>query len=218
MSIDKAIEAIKNFQGESLTKNISEIEKDVVGFSRMESKDFCVSKKIDNYFLESALSIKKLSGQINLIIHAAGMLKSLPEILESGEVIQSISLGAGNSGRKFDLETNYRIAEYKFIDWRGGPESIRQNGIFKDFFELSETDTCKRKYLYLIGDAFPLKFFQSGRALTSVLNRHPNILQKINNKYGKSILKVRDYYAIKCEEVKIVDISPIIGRLSPLIS
>jgi len=212
MSIDRAIQAIQQFQGGSLTKGISEIEKLIVGFSEKESKKLCIDREINDSFLASALSIKKLAGQINVIIHAASILRSLPEILEPGEVIESVSLGAGNTGRKFDLETNYRIAEYKFIDWNGGAESIRQNGIFKDFFELAETDTNKKKYLYVIGDTFPLKFFLGGRSLTSVLSRNSKLLQKIHEKYGDEVLKVRDYYTLKAGEVNIVDISPHIGR------
>lgn len=46
---------------------------------------------------------------------------------------------------------------------------MRQNKIFKDFFELAESDINKRKYLYVIGDTAPLKFFRGGRALTNVL-------------------------------------------------
>jgi hypothetical protein len=37
------------------------------------------------------------------------------------------------TGRSFDLETSDRVAvaEFKFIRWQGGPESIRQNQLFK---------------------------------------------------------------------------------------
>ncbi|WP_283814259.1 hypothetical protein [Bradyrhizobium aeschynomenes] len=41
----------------------------------------------------------------------------LPHILEEGEIVDYVSLGAGNTGRPFDLETNRRIAEFKFIHW-----------------------------------------------------------------------------------------------------
>ena len=43
------------------------------------------------------------------------------------------------TGRSFDLETSYRVAvaELKFIRWQGGPESIRQNQLFKDFYLLA---------------------------------------------------------------------------------
>ena len=212
MSIDKAIEAIEIFQGTSLTENLSSIESNIVGLGINEVLDFCGSRKIDHTFLASALSIKKVAGQINVIIHAAGILHSLRSILEQGELVESVSLGAGNTGRKFDLETNFRVAEYKFIDWQGGPESIRQNGIFKDFFELAEHETTKRKFLYVVGTEFPLRFFRGGRALTSILSRQPLLLERIYTKYGKGITKVCEYYEIKKQDVNICDVSPYIGR------
>lgn len=212
MSIDQAIQAIANFQGDSLTKSLSGIERDIVGLCLDDVPNFCGAKKIDDAFLVSALSIKKIAGQINVIIHAAGILRSLQGILEPGERIKSVSLGAGNTGRKFDLETNFRVAEYKFIDWQGGPETIRQNGIFKDVFELAEHETAKKKFLYVVGTEFPLKFFRSGRALASVMSRQPSILTRITEKYGTSVKRVCDYYDLKKHEVSICDVSLHIGR------
>lgn len=212
MSINQAIEAIESFQGASLTESLSGIESEIVGLGFNEVLGFCSSRNIDHAFLASALSIKKVAGQINVIIHAAGILHSLQSILEPGELIESVSLGAGNTGRKFDLETNFRVAEYKFIDWQGGPESIRQNGIFKDFFELAEFETAKKKFLYVVGTEFPLRFFRGGRALTSVLSRQPLLLERVAAKYGTDVTKVCDYYELKRQEVSICDVSPYIGR------
>lgn len=215
MSIDQAIEAIERFQGTSLTKSISGIEEKIEGWGLNEAKSFCRGRGIDDEFLASALSIKKVAGQINVIIHAAGILRSLQDILEPGEKVDYVSLGAGNTGRTFDLETNYRVAEYKFIDWQGGAESIRQNGIFKDFFELAEYETDKKKFLYVVGDEYPLKFFNGGRKLSSVLSRQPKILTKITEKYGAGIERVCHYYDLKKHEVKICDVASHIGRASP---
>jgi hypothetical protein len=212
MNIDTAIENIDNFQGTSLTESLAIIEAAIVGLDINGLQELCHGYRINNSFMASALTIKKLAGQINVIIHAAGILCSLPAILRPDEVVQSVSLGAGNTGRQFDLETNLRIAEYKFIDWQGGAESIRQNGIFKDFFSLAEYDTKKSKHLYVVGTNHPLKFFSGGRSLTSVLSRHPKILSYISGKYGKNINKVRDYYELKKSEVEIQDISAYIGR------
>lgn len=162
--------------------------------------------------MSSAASVKKVAGQINVIIHAAGILCSLPHILKPGELVESVSLGAGNTGRPFDLETNLRIAEYKFIDWQGGPETIRQNSLFKDFFELAEYKTDKSKYVYVVGTSHPLRFLNGGRALTSVLSRFPSILERLQEKHGSTVAVVRDYYQLKKDEVEIVDVSPFIGR------
>jgi hypothetical protein len=212
MSIDQTIEAIEKFQGADLTESISAIETRIKDWGLDEVKVFCASRAIDDAFLASALSVKKIAGQINVIIHAAGILRSLQDILEPGEKVEYVSLGAGNTGRKFDLETNRRVAEYKFIDWQGGPESIRQNGIFKDFFELAEYETNKKKFLYVLGTEFPLRFFNGGRALTSVLSSQPKMLERITKEYGYDIKRVCDYYDLKKHEVDIYDVSPHIGR------
>lgn len=54
--------------------------------------------------LDAALLIKRVSGQINVLVHAIGILNALPRILEPGEIVESLSLGAGNTGRPYDLE------------------------------------------------------------------------------------------------------------------
>lgn len=212
MTIDKALRALEAFQGNSLTESLSDIENRITGFNFEDVKGLCAAQGIDETFMDSAAAVKRVAGQINVIIHAAGILRSLPSILEHGEKVESVSLGAGNTGRQFDLETNIRVAEYKFIDWHGGPETIRQNSIFKDFFELAEHDTHKKKYLYVVGTKHPLKFFSGGRALTSVLSRHPKILARVQEEYGDSIVKVRDYYEMKKREVTISDVTPYLGR------
>lgn len=212
MTIDKALSTLERFQGASLTTSLSDIERCIIGSGLEDVDRFCATKGIDVGFMDSAIAIKRVAGQINVIIHAAGILSSLSGILEPGERIESVSLGAGNTGRQFDLETNMRVAEYKFIDWRGGAESIRQNGIFKDFYTLAEHETCKKKYLYVVGTNYPLKFLNGGRALTSVLSRHSKILNRIREKYGANIATVRDYFEMKKNDVFICDVTPYIGR------
>ena len=43
----------------------------------------------------AALLVKRSAGQINVIVHAVGILVALPKILEPGELVQSLSLAAG---------------------------------------------------------------------------------------------------------------------------
>ncbi len=212
MSIEQSIKAITNFQGESLTESLADIEYSIIGSDASRSRAFCDDRELNQEFMASALAIKNVAGQINVIIHAAGILQSLPTILDDGEVVESVSLGAGNTGKHFDLETNQRIAEFKFIDWKGGAESIRQNGIFKDFYELAEYETKKKKALYVVGTLYPLKFLRGGRALSSVLSKQPVILGFINKKYDGQIKIVRDYYELHKNNVSIVDVRPHIGR------
>ncbi|MEP1445858.1 MAG: hypothetical protein ABJK37_07085 [Paraglaciecola sp.] len=212
MSIDSAIKAISKFQGASLTESLSILEEGIVGANSDKSLNYCAENNITDSFIDSALAVKKVAGEINVIIHASGILHALKDILKPEEIVQSVSLGAGNTGRKFDLETNLQVAEFKFIDWKGGAESIRQNGIFKDFFELAEYDTDKSKNLYVVGTHYPLKFLNGGRALSSVLSKQPVIQKKILDKYGSGIKITRDYYNLYKGSVNVIDISPYIGR------
>ncbi len=70
--------------------------------------------------------------------------------------MSSTSLWArANTRRPFDLETDRRVAEFKFINWRGGPESICQNSVFEVFFMTAENSMSKRKYLYHLGAEHP---------------------------------------------------------------
>lgn len=213
MSIEKDLTAIAKFQGESLTKSLSMIESQMSGISSSDCLEFCNSFGVDDELIGSVRAVKKVAGQINVILHATGIMNSLSRLLKDGEEIQSVSLGAGNTGRRFDLETNLQVAEFKFIDWQGGAETIRQNGLFKDFHNLAEFESFKEKNLYVVGTQYPLKFFNSGRALTSVLSKQPVILESIKNKYGDSVCKTRDYYNLHKHSVQIKDITQFLSRV-----
>ena len=130
-----------SFTGADLTVTLGRIEGIVQGLTIEVCEEFLKSEGVDREALAAAAELKRLAGQINVTIHALGILLCLPHILEAGEIVEYVSLGAGNTGRQFDLETNRRVAEFKFIRWRGGSEAIRQNSIFKDFYLLAEYPT-----------------------------------------------------------------------------
>jgi hypothetical protein len=167
---------------------------------------------VNGQTLTGAGVVKRLAGQIHVVIHALGILLCLPRILEEGERLEYVSLGAGNTGRNFDLETNARIAEFKFISWQGGPESVRQNSLFKDFFFLAEYEGSKRRYLYVLGTEYPLKFFNGNRALSSVLT-HRDVQKQFHSKCGDAYWTVREYYTQRKHLVTIEDVSPWIPEL-----
>lgn len=212
MNIENIINGVKTFSSNNdLTQRIAKIESDL----KHKKPNYVASYLDKNHVcfstLQSALAVKELAGQINVIIHTLGILVSLPNILETDENIQCLSLGAGNTGKKFDLETNKRIAEFKFINWQGGPESIRQNGIFIDLFNLAEHVTNKKKYLYVVNKAIPLKFFNGGRALKSVLSKNKTTHDAFYKKYGSKYSRVFEYYNNVKGKVDIVDIGDIVS-------
>jgi hypothetical protein len=164
--------------------------------------------------LAAAGLVKSIAAQINVVIHALGILLCLPRILLPGEVVEYVSLGAGNTGKAFDLETNLRIAEFKFIQWQGGSEAIRQNALFKDFYLMAEYPSAKQKILYVVGSRHPEKFFNGRRSLSSVLSHHVKLQKQFAEKYGDQYRTVRDYYLPRRNLVTVEDISPLLPELA----
>jgi hypothetical protein len=213
IAVAEALHLLQTFRGADLTQTIYQIEKSLKGTSTDSYATVLTTSGAKAEVLGAAGLIKQLAGQINVIVHALGMLLCLPHILRPDEIIDYVSLGAGNTGRAFDLETNQRIAEFKFIHWQGGPESIRQNSLFKDFYEMAECETPKEKYLYVLGTEHGEKFFNGGRALSSVLSRNATLRKKFNDKFGNRYRTVRDYYLPRKGLVVIQDVSPFVPEL-----
>ena len=213
IAVAEAIHLLQTFRGAALTQTIHQIEKSLKGVSAQNYSAVLTTSRAKAEVLGAAGVIKQLAGQINVVIHALGILLCLPHILRPGEVIDYVSLGAGNTGRAFDLETNQRIAEFKFIHWQGGPESIRQNSLFKDFYEMAEYDTKREKYLYVLGTEHGEKFFNGGRALASVLSRNVKLRNKFNDKFGDQYRTVRDYYLPRKGLGVIQDVSSFVPEL-----
>lgn len=205
---------LARFTGHDLTQTLSRIEGAVHGITAHECASFLERAGAGREVLAAAAEMKRLAGQINVTIHALGILLCLPHILRPGERVQSVSLGAGNTGRKFDLETTQRVAEFKFIHWRGGAESIRQNSIFKDFVLMAEHPTPKKKHLYLLGTEHALRFFRGGRALSSVLSRDNKLQKMFSERFGDQFRTVGDYYAIHASAVQLEDVSPWLSELA----
>jgi hypothetical protein len=204
-----AIHLLQTFRGPDLTRTIGQIEKSLKGVSADSYAAVLTTSGAKAEILGDAGLVKQLAGQINVVIHALGIPLCLPHILRHGEVIDYVSLGAGNTNRNFDLETNQRIAEFKFIRRQGGPESIRQNSLFNDFYEMAEHETTKEKFLYVLGAEHGEQFFNGGRALSSVL-RNVTLRNKFNDKFGDRYRTVRDYYLPRKGLVVIQDVSPFV--------
>jgi hypothetical protein len=216
MKIPQAVELLQKFYGSGLTSTLAGLEAAIKGATLNTCASTVAAGKVDTSVLAAANLMKRLAGQINVVIRALGILLCLPRILEKDEVVTYVSLGAGNTGRPFDLETNERIAEFKFINWQGGPESIRQNSIFKDFYGLAEHSSTKRKYLYVLDTTHPLKFFNGGRALSSVLSRNDWLKQDFERRFKNKYRTVREYYALRKQQVILQDISAWVPGLAEI--
>jgi len=212
MDLIQVSRELENFIGESLTRKISLIEDEFKNKSVGDNIPTLGKHDVTESKLKAAVELKQIAGQVNVVIHTLGILMSLPYITQSDEIIQSLSLGAGNTVKGFDLETNKQIAEFKFIHWRGGSESERQNILFKDFFYLAESPTHKYKKMYLIGKEIPLKFFNGKRSLNSIMSKNSKVKSSFFIKYNDSFQVVRDYYCFKEKEVEIVDLLKVLPQ------
>ncbi len=202
------------FAGPALTARLRVIEGSARGVTVEDSGALLKSANAGSEVLAAAATLKRVAGQVNVAIHALGILRCLPHVLEAGEEIEYVSLGAGNTGKRFDLETNRRIAEFKFIRWRGGAEVARQNAVFKDFVTLATQRTSKRRYLYLAGTEQAVRFFRGGRTLDSVLKNASQTLGRLfREQYGDLFNTVGEYYGVHGGEVEIVDVSPWVPEL-----
>lgn len=216
MDIGRAIELVAGFTDGDLTSRLSGIEHALAGGTHERAVRFCAEQQLDTDLLLAASKIKTVAGRINDIVHAIGILVSLPRIIKENEKITSMSLGAGNTGRMWDLETDQQVAEFKFIRWQGGPESIRQNGLFKDFFGLAEHETDKRRCVYLLGLEHPMKFLLGGRSIDSVVSRNAKLAKDFREKYATQFSCVRDYFEHRRARVELVDLLPIVPELAEI--
>jgi len=214
MDIGRAIELIAEFTGGDLTSRLSGIEHALAAGTHEQAVRFCNEHHLDSGMLQAAFEIKSVAGCINDIVHALGILVSLPKIINEDEKIISMSLGAGNTGRLWDLETDQQVAEFKLIRWQGGPESIRQNGLFKDFFCLAEHETDKARRVYVLGLEHPMKFLLGGRSIDSVISRNATLAKEFRGKYGDRFACVREYFAHRRNRVELVDLIPIVPELA----
>lgn len=196
--------------GSELTERIGSIEAALAGKKRDAAGRAIAEQGVDEGLLTGAIEIKNLAGQINVVIHAVGILVSLPYLLARDERIEALSLGAGNTGRDHDLVTDRRIAEFKFIDWRGGPESIRQNGLFIDLFNLASAQTQKRRYMYVLGLEHPERFLTGRRSLSSVLSRNASAAARFAAMHGDQFSTVADYAPYIRDRVELVDLREVV--------
>jgi hypothetical protein len=209
----QALQAVEAFSGSDLTSRIADLEWSIKGCDSTQCGLNSAKAGVTSDLLSAAYAVKRAAGQINVLIHAIGGLLLLPQIMEPGEKIEYASLGAGNTGRAFDLETDRRVAEFKFIHWRGGADTIRQNSLFKDFYVLAEHPTPKRKELYVLDTKHPLKFLRSRCALGSVLSKNVKLWNEFQAKHGTTYATVGDYYAAHQHDVALRDAAPLVPEL-----
>jgi hypothetical protein len=213
ITLDEACRNLQQFIQGSLKTSISTLEVDLQRSDKTKCQTLYVSQQIDTSLLSSALVLKKAAKQIHEIVHALGILLALPHILLDGEEVEKLSLAAGNKGRDFDLETNYRVAEFKFAQWNGH-DSMRKKQLFKDFYALCEYPGNKKRNLYLVGRKHQIDFLDSTSTLDSVMSRHSKLLAKFHKQHDSTFYTVGEYFRIHQANVEIIDLLEIVPEFS----
>ena len=200
-----ALDIVSEFKGICLKKKLNEIKANLIGKGKTEISDF-------NEVYEAALEVKRLSAQIDEIVHSTGIIKCLPLILSDDEIIIDLSLAAGADGEGIDLVTSKRIAEFKFSRWQDAvANGMRKRQVFSDLVNLYLNPKQLKKELYVFGAAKIISFFQSERALwENVLSKSGGLDKKLEihlTQKGISGKYLKDVYDVS--GVKIIDIDDI---------
>lgn len=211
MNLTEALAQLDTFaRPAQLTRRIADLESVFQGQMGRATANLVADQEIEPATLDAAIAIKRAAGQINVAIHALGILLALPHLLDPDEEIQYISLGAGNTGRPFDLETDRRVAEFKFINWRGGAEAIRQNSIFIDLLNLLQDKSGRRRFMYLLNREVPIRFLHGNRSISSILSKSSASAALFATLYGTRYSRVSEWYAAEVRgNIEIVDLESV---------
>jgi hypothetical protein len=69
--------------------------------------------------------------------------------------------GRRHAGRDHDLVRDRQVAEFKFIEWRGGGVDQTEH-LVRRLFNLASAKTDKRRVMYVVSNAEPLRFSGTG--------------------------------------------------------
>lgn len=218
MDVTQAVARIKQFRGESVRMTVAHLENALSHSDAAAVGHLNITEGIAPDLLAALGLVKTASAQIDTLVHAAGILAALPYLLDPGEVVQSVSLGADNAHRGFDLETDRQVAEFKFTRWQPAGNALREKTLFADFFKLASATTPKKRYLYLLETDRPIRFLSGRRLVTKVLNRNVDRLADFLHLYGELYPTVGDYYRTFLDLVKLVNLQELAPAVLPLVA
>jgi hypothetical protein len=196
---------------EDLTTRISRMEQRLDG-AHLGNVDDLAGGMTDE-LLQAALLVRKHAGRVNDLIHAAVIIRALPKILQPGErIVRRPSLAAGNDpSRKFDLETDRRVAEFKAGQWKG-KDAMRKRGLVADLVGLVLNRGSLDAELYVLGP-LPIDYLRnSNSTMKWTLGRSsPHLRHAYEQRFGNAELTVSQFTNGPASEVALKDLTEIIG-------
>ncbi|WP_149207366.1 hypothetical protein [Flavobacterium johnsoniae] len=188
MNLNEAMNIVKIFKNESVKETLN-------GLQKLE-KTISISN-FETIYLAAKI-IKEASSQIDEIVHASGIMIAKEVWLNEDEKVEYLSLGAGNHKERFDMETNLRIAEFKFGKWNEkSANGIRRRGYFGNYVSLLAANDPRIKY-FVVEDKVAFIKFMSGKATwRNVLNKNPSGFKKLE----KFIIENKKEYLVTVGEI-----------------
>lgn len=190
-----------------LTSAIAGLEHALDERSSEDVGDVVSDAGIDQDLLVASVVTRAGLGRLTDLIHAVGIVLALPRLLEPGEVVVNRpSLAAGNDpSRPYDLETDRRVAEFKFSVWTG-KDAMRKRQTFKDFVHLAADDSGRRRCLYVIGKR-PVRFLRTTTAAAAWgLDRHPATRRLFAEQFGPLEQEIGAFVESR-DDVELVDLT-----------
>lgn len=200
-----------------LTTAVAQLEQALEGADRDTAAQIAIDGAIDEQLLKAAVMVRRELGRISDVIHASAIVALLPTLLGHGErIVGRPSLAAGNDpSRRYDLETDERVAEFKFSEWKGA-DAMRMRGTFKDLVHLAAHDDDRRPEMYVIGER-PLRWLRNSSSPASwALDRATSTRLLFEQQFGPLTTTVAEFTAGPGGRVKLVDLVDLLPALAAL--
>lgn len=214
VELGQAVRVLSAFLGGGpLTAVISQLERDLDGEGAPGASAIVQRAGLTPQLLAASVVTRDNFGRLNDLIHALGISLALPHLLDDGERIANRpSLAAGNDpSRPYDLETDRRVAEFKFSVWTGR-DAMRKRQTFKDFVHLAADRSGRHTYLYVLGQR-PIRFLRSTKSSAEWgLDRSPATRELFQSRFGDLSVPISTFVAAH-ERVKVVDLAGVAPEL-----
>ena len=212
VAVGDVFSALVSFGRGSLTHTVADLEQSFAGKDAAGLRAALGPQGVTGKTLEAGLIARDMFGRLNDIVHAVAIAVALPLLLEPGEVVESVSLAAGNSSdRPFDLSTNRRIAEFKLSRW-DGHDTGRKLQLAKDIVHLAADESGRRAQLFVL-DERPLEFVsRSASPMENLLKRFPATLRLFESRFGDSAVSIAEFRSVGGSQVELVDLRSVLGH------
>lgn len=213
----EAVEHLADFMdGLPLTTRVASLEQALLGADGASVAAAADDHDVSAATLGAAMAVRDAFGRVSDVIHALVITLALPRILEPGETVTvRPSLAAGNDpSRKFDLETDRRVAEFKVSGWTG-TDAMRKRGTFVDLVHVALDDSPRKKYVYVLGDA-PRRFLETTTSTAAWGFTRKSALQRaaFEQRWGPADdITIADFRRLHAPDVHIVDLYVVLPGL-----